>query len=38
MNKTDTIATRFKIYPIVEHECGSLHPIHKTENDDIYII
>ena len=37
MNKTDTIATRFEIYPIVERECGSLQPIHKTEYDDIYI-
>ena len=38
MNKRDTIATRFEIYPLVERECGSLHPIHKTEYDDIYII
>ena len=38
MNKTDTIATRFEIYPIVECECGSLQPKHKTIYDDIYII
>ena len=38
MNKTDTIATRFEVYPLVERECGSLQPIHKTEYDDIYII
>ena len=37
-NKADTIATRFEIYSLVERECGSLQPIHKTENDDIYII
>ena len=38
MNKTDTIATRFEIYPLVGRECDSLQPIHKTEYDDIYII
>ena len=38
MNKTDTIATRFEVYPLVEHECCSLRTIHKTEYDDIYII
>ena len=38
LNKTASIATRFEIYPIVEHECGSLQPLHKTEYDDIYII
>ena len=38
MNKTDTIATRFEIYPLVEGECCSLQPIHKTEYDDIYLI
>ena len=38
INKTDTIATRFEIYPLVEHECGSLQPIQKTEYDDFYII
>ena len=38
MNKTDTIATRFEVYPLVERECGSLQPVHKTEYDDIYII
>ena len=38
MNKTDTIATRFEVYPLVERECGSLQTIHKTEYDDIYII
>ena len=27
LNKTASIATRFEIYPIVEHECGSLHYI-----------
>ena len=37
-NKTDTIATRFEIYPLVEHECGSLQQIPKTEYDDFYII
>ena len=37
-NKTASIATRFEIYPIVEHECGSLQPLHKTEYDDIYVI
>ena len=38
INKTASIATRFEIYPIVERECGSLQPLHKTENDDFYII
>ena len=38
LNKTATIATRFEIYPIVKHECGSLQPLHKTEYGDIYII
>ena len=38
LNKTASIATRFEIYPIVEHECGSIQPLHKTEYDDIYII
>ena len=38
LNKAASIATRFEIYPIVEHECGSLQPLHKTEYDDIYII
>ena len=38
LNKTASIATRFEIYPIVEHECGSLQPLHKTEYDDIYVI
>ena len=38
MNKTASIATRFEVYPIVEHECGSPQPIHKTEYDDLYII
>ena len=38
MNKTDTIATRFEVYPLVEREWGSLQPIHKKEYDDIYII
>ena len=37
LNKTASIATRFEVYPIVEHECGSPQPIHKTEYD-IYII
>ena len=37
-NKTDTIATRFEVYPLVERECGSLQPIHKTECDNFYII
>ena len=37
-NKTDNIATRFEVYPLVERDCGSLQLIHKTENDDIYII
>ena len=36
--KTDNIATRFEVYPLVERECGSLQPIHKTEDDDSYII
>ena len=38
LNKTASIATRFEIYPIVEHECGSIQPSHKTEYDEIYII
>ena len=38
LNKTASIATRFEIYSIVEHECGSIQPLHKTEYDDIYII
>ena len=38
LNKTASKATRFEIYPIVEHECGSIQPLHKTEYDDIYII
>ena len=38
LNKTASIAKRFEIYPIVENECGSLQPLHKTEYDDIYII
>ena len=38
MKNTDTIATRFEVYPLVEREWGSLQPIHKTEYDDIYII
>ena len=38
LNKTASIATRFEIYPIVEHECGSIQPLHKTEYDDIFII
>ena len=38
LNKTASIATRFEIYPIVEHECESLQPLHKTEYDDNYII
>ena len=38
LSKTASIATRFEIYPIVEHECGSIQPLHKTEYDDIYII
>ena len=37
-NANPKIATRFEIYPFVERECGSLHPIHKTEYDDIYIL
>ena len=37
-NNTATIATRFEIYPLVERECGSPQPLHKTEYDDIYII
>ena len=36
LNKTDTIATRFEVFPLVERECGSLQPLHKTEYDDIY--
>ena len=38
LNKTDSIATRFEVYPIVELECGSQQPLHKKEYDDIYII
>ena len=38
LNKTASITTRFEIYPIVEHECGSLQPLYKTEYDDIYRI
>ena len=38
LNNTASIATRFEVYPIVEHECGSPQPLHKTEYDDIYII
>ena len=39
MNDTNSkIATRFEVYTIVERECGSLRPIHKTEYDDIYIL
>ena len=39
MNNTNSkIVTRFEIYPFVERECGSLHPIHKTEYDDINIL
>ena len=38
LNKTDTIATRFEVFPLVERECGSLQPLYKTEYDDIYII
>ena len=38
LNKTDTIATRFEVFPLVERKCGSLQPLHKTEYDDIYII
>ena len=38
LNKTASIATRFEIYPIVEHECGTIQPLHKTEYDDIYLI
>ena len=38
LNKTASIATRFEIYPIVEHAFGSIQPLHKTEYDDIYII
>ena len=26
-NKTDNIATRFEVYPLVERECGSLQPM-----------
>ena len=37
LNKTDNIATRLEVYPLVERECGSLQPIHKTEYDNIYI-
>ena len=38
LNKTDTIATRFEVFPLVERECGSLQSLHKTKYDDIYII
>ena len=38
LNKTETIATRFEVYLLVERECGSLQPIHKREYDDIHII
>ena len=38
INKTDTIATSFEVYPLVERECGSLRAIHKTECDVFYII
>ena len=39
MNNTNSkIPARFEKYPFVEQECGSLHPIHKTEYDDIYIL
>ena len=38
LNKTDTIATRFEVLPLVDRECGSLQSLHKTEFDDIYII
>ena len=38
MNKTDTIATKFEVYPLVERECGSNQPIHKPDYDDINII
>ena len=38
LNQTDSIATRFEVYPLVERECGSPQPLHKTEYDDIYII
>ena len=38
LNKTDTIANRFEVFPLVERQCGSLQPLHKTEYDDIYII
>ena len=34
-NKTDNFATRFEVYPLVERECGSLQPIHKTKYDDV---
>ena len=37
-DKTDNIATRLEVYPLVERECGSLQPKHTTEYDDIYII
>ena len=32
------IATRFEVYPTIERECGSPHPINRTEYDDIYIL
>ena len=35
MNRTDTIANRFEVYPLVERKCGSLQPIHKTEYDRV---
>ena len=38
LNKADTIVTRFEVFSLVERECGSLQPLHKTEFDDIYII
>ena len=38
LNKTDTIATGFEVYPLVDRECGSPQPLHKTEYDDIYTI
>ena len=37
-NNTASIATRFEVYPLVERECESPQPLHKTEYDDIYII
>ena len=38
LNKTDTFATEIEVYILLERECGSPQPIHKTEYDDIYII